>query len=202
MCTLVTLPGARSGLPVLFAGQDAVMTIGGRAGAQLETIGRLHALLSEQGIDYWLFGGWAVDFHAGRVSRDHADVDVAVWRSDLEHVRDLLEADGWIHAPEPGEEGYTGYERGEVRVELAFLARDEAGTVYTPLQDGRGEWPDGSFGEAVAELNGVQARVVGLASLIEDKSGPRDDPTTAAKDGADVALLTLLSAGRDRPSSE
>jgi hypothetical protein len=27
---------------------------------------------------YWLFGGWAVDFHAGRVTRDHADIDLAV----------------------------------------------------------------------------------------------------------------------------
>jgi Aminoglycoside-2''-adenylyltransferase len=172
------------------------MTTPGRTGAQLATIGWLHTLLSEQGIDYWLFGGWAVDFHAGRVTRDHEDVDVAVWRSDLDRVTGLLEAHGWAHAPEPGEDGYTGYEREAVRLELAFLARNEAGTVYTPLTDGRGHWPAGSFGDAVAEVNGVRARVVSLASLIEDKSGlvpgGRDQAATA-KDQADVALLTSLS---------
>jgi hypothetical protein len=169
------------------------MTTGAKArAAQLETIGWLHTLLGEQGLEYWLFGGWAVDFHAGRVTRDHEDVDLAVWQSDVDRVRGLLEAHGWTHAPEPGEEGYTGYERGGVRVELTFLARDGAGAIYTPLTDGRGDWPHGSFGKDTAQLDGVQARVVALASLIEDKSGPRDDPATAEKDQADVALLTSL----------
>jgi len=168
------------------------MTTAGTARAQLETIGWLHTVLGEQGIDYWLFGGWAVDFHVGRVTRDHSGVDLAIWRSDLDLVSGLLEAHGWAHAPEPGEQGYTGYEREEVRVELAFLARDEAGTVYTPLLDGQGDWPAGSFGDAIAEVNGVHAHVVGLASLIEDKSGARHDPDLSAKDQADVALLTAL----------
>jgi hypothetical protein len=100
-----------------------------------------------------------------------------------------------VHAPEPGEDGYTGYERRGIRLELAFLARDEAGTEYTPLAKGRGDWPVGSFGDDRADLDGVLARLVGLMSLIEDKSGPRPDPAAAAKDLADVALLTSLGPG-------
>jgi hypothetical protein len=165
---------------------------GRRAAAQLETIGWLDRLFAEQGIAYWLFGGWAVDFHAGRVTRHHEDIDLAIWKSDLDHVSELLDAHEWSHAPEPGEAGYTGYERGDIRVELAFLASDQAGTIYTPLTDERGEWPAGSFGDDQAEIGGVRARVVGLASLIEDKSGPRHDPAVTAKDRADVAVLTSL----------
>ena len=108
----------------------------------------------------------------------------------------LLEARGWVHAPEPGEDGYTGYERRDIRLELAFLACDEAGTVYTPLVEGRGNWPAGSFGDTQAEVDGVRARVVGLASLIEDKSGPRHHPAVLAKDRADVALLTSLRGSK------
>ena len=162
----------------------------------LRTIGRLHTLLSREGVDYWLFGGWAVDFHVGRVTRDHEDIDLAIWRSDLDHVAELLLQDGWVHAPVPGEEGYTGYEREGVRLELAFLAPDEDGTVYTPLADGRGSWPPGSFGSEQGEVDGVTARVVGLASLIEDKSAPREDPAVAAKDRSDVALLSSLRRRR------
>jgi hypothetical protein len=174
---------------------DVVSTAAGPE-AQLSVIGRLHALLGEQGIDYWLFGGWAVDFHAGRVTRTHADVDLAVWQVDLDRIRGLLEAEGWLHAPEPGEDGYTGYERHGTRLELAFLARDgDAGSVYTPLTAGRGEWPAGSFGQDMAELRGVRACVVGLGSLIEDKSGPRLDPAVAAKDRADVEVLTSGAGG-------
>jgi hypothetical protein len=130
------------------------------------------------------------------VTRTHGDVDLAVWQSDLDRVSGLLEANGWAHAPEPGEQGYTGYERGDVRVELAFLAQNDTGTIYTPLGDGQGDWPAGSFADDIAEVNGVHARVVGLASLIEDKSGVRDDSAATAKDQADVALLTSLSQNR------
>ena len=165
------------------------------ARAQLGTIAWLDAQFAGQGIDYWLFGGWAVDFHAGRVTRDHADVDVAVWAADLDRIGTLLEAEGWAHAPEPQEDGYTGYERDDTRLELAFLARDEGGTIHTPLGEGRGDWPTGSFGDAQAEVDGVVARVVGLTSLVEDKSGPRLDPGVASKDRADVASLTSRHAG-------
>lgn len=170
------------------------MTTGGRAAAQLQTMSWMHTLFAGQDIDYWLFGGWAVDFHAGRVTRDHEDVDVAVWYADLDRIRMLLEAQGWVHSPERGEDGYTGFERRSIRLELAFLARDESGAVYTPLVEGRGDWPSGSFGDTQAELYGVRARIVGLAPLIEDKSGPRDDPTVLSKDRADVALLNHLGA--------
>jgi aminoglycoside-2''-adenylyltransferase len=170
----------------------SAMSTGAGAAAQLRTIGWLHALFAEQGIDYWLFGGWAVDFHADRVTRDHADIDVAVWAADLNRIGPLLEAEGWTHAPEPEEDGYTGYERGDLRLELALLAQDAGGTIHTPLGEGRGDWPTGSFGDAQAGVEGVVARVVGLMSLVEDKSGPRLDPAVAAKDRADVAVLTSL----------
>jgi hypothetical protein len=166
-----------------------------RTAAQLQTISRLHVLLSAHDIDYWLFGGWAVDFHAGRVTREHDDVDVAVWQADLDRIRVLLEGEGWLRAAQLGEDGYTAYERLEVRLELAFLTRDEEGSIYTPLAEGRGEWPSGSFGDAQAALGVVQARVVSRAALIEDKSGTRRDPAVLAKDRADVALLTGLLAG-------
>ena len=129
------------------------------------------------------------------MTRDHEDVDVAVWQSDLGRLRAVLELNGWVHAPQPGEDGYTGFERAGVRVEVAFLDRDEGGTVYTPVTQGRAAWPSGSFGDVVGRVDGVQARVVGLAPLIEDKSGPRDDAAVAAKDRADVALLNRLPAG-------
>ena len=65
-----------------------------------------------------------------------------------------------------------------------------------PIRHSRraGDWPSGSFGDTQAELDGVRARIVGLASLIEDKAGPRDDAAVHAKDRADVAVLTSLPA--------
>jgi hypothetical protein len=160
---------------------------------QLAAFARIHELLSEHGIDYWLFGGWAVDFHAGSVTRPHADLDLAVWQKDLERIAELLAEKGWKHAPEPGEDGCTGYERGGVRVELAFLARGATGEVYTPLRNGRAAWPDEAFEDDVGELRGVRARVMSLRALKADKSGAHADPVVAAKDRGDMATLSRLT---------
>ena len=55
------------------------------------------------GIDYWLFGGWAVDFYAAFVTRAHDDLDMAVWLDDLPRIAELLHDDGWRHARRGGE---------------------------------------------------------------------------------------------------
>jgi hypothetical protein len=159
------------------------------APGQLAAIGRLHEQLVRQGVEYWLFGGWAVDFHVGRITRPHADIDVAIWRRDLEQVDQLLRHDGWTRVPQPGEDGYTVYRSGPHRLDLAFLARDDDGVVFTPLEEGRGTWSDGAFGRDQMELDGTRARVVTAASLLADKSERRDDPSAARKDRADVAAL-------------
>ena len=156
---------------------------------QLTALAQLDQLFERHEVAYWLFGGWAVDFHVGRVTRGHEDIDIAVWLDDRERVSILLLECAWAHRPTPGEDGHTAYERNGIRLEVAFLARDERGHVYTPLRDGRGDWPAGSFGDEVAQLRGVRARVVGRESLIADKSSIRPDAVTAAKDRADVESL-------------
>ncbi len=87
---------------------------GNTAADQLGALVELDALLSEHRIRYWLFGGWAVDFHLGRVTRAHSDLDIAVEWRHAEPVASLLAEYGWVHAPEPDEDGYTHYARGSV----------------------------------------------------------------------------------------
>ena len=159
---------------------------------QLGALADLHRVFESDGIEYWLFGGWAVDFHAGAVTRPHADVDLAVWLADYPRIAEVLRGNGWMHAPGHEDDGSTAYERGAARVELAFLARDDGGSVYTPLRAGRANWADGAFDTDVAELCGVRARVISLASLRIEKSQPQDDPVAAAKDRADLATLASL----------
>jgi len=160
---------------------------------QLAALAQVHELLKRERLDYWLFGGWAVDFHAGSVTRPHDDLDIAVWMKDHDRIAALLVAEGWKHAPKKDEDGYTGYERDAVRLELAFLNRGEDGRVYTPLQEGRAEWPDDTFEDDVAELRGVRARVISLNALKADKAQRREDPIVATKDRADSATLSHLS---------
>ncbi|HTB60694.1 MAG TPA: nucleotidyltransferase family protein [Polyangia bacterium] len=99
---------------------------------QLAVLARLHDLFERQGIAYWLFGGWAVDFHLRAVTRAHDDIDLAVWRRDLAAIAALLEKDGWTSAVSGAEDGYTTYQRDDIQLDLAFLERDDDGAVYTP----------------------------------------------------------------------
>jgi aminoglycoside-2''-adenylyltransferase len=161
---------------------------------QLSALARVGDLFGEAGIAYWLFGGWAVDFYAGSVTRPHDDLDMAVWLKDLPRIAELLEDDGWRHAPFDDEDGGTGYEREAVRLELTYLVRDGDGRIFTPLRHGRAAWPEDALANDVGELRGVRARLVGLAPLMRGKSSPRDDPEEAVKDRADFEHLARLGA--------
>jgi len=114
------------------------MTTRSTANAQLTALAELDQLLSHEAIPYWVFGGWAVDFHVGELTRAHADIDIAVWAEDSSRIATLLATARWRHAPDPDDDGYTCYRRGLVRLEIAFLARDVAGVIYTPTRAGRG----------------------------------------------------------------
>ena len=159
---------------------------------QLAALGHVDHLLRAADIEYWLFGGWAVDFHAGRITRPHFDVDIAVWKDDVERIASILEAAGWRHASDPDEDGGTGYERDGVRLELTYLVRKEDGSVVTPLRALEAEWPDAAFGVDERELEGVRARILALPALASGKVSARDDPADAAKDRADSAVLSAL----------
>lgn len=163
------------------------------ASQQLSALARVDAHFTEADLAYWLFGGWAVDFHVGSVTRAHDDIDVAVWLDELPRIVALLEADGWRHAPHADEDGGTGYERGVVRLELTFLVRDSDGAVFTPLAQGRIPWPAGALADEVRSLNGVRARLMGLEGMTAWKSSPRDEPDDGDKDRADFARLSRLA---------
>jgi dihydrofolate reductase len=162
------------------------------AARQLGALASIDESFRRAGIDYWLFGGWAVDFYAGRITRPHFDVDVAIRLDEVPRIRALLEDAGWRHAPDPDEDGGTGYERSGVRLELTYLVRKPDGAVVIPLRASEAMWPDGAFGQDTRELRGVRARLVGLSALARGKASPRDDPADAAKDRADSVILAGL----------
>jgi Aminoglycoside-2''-adenylyltransferase len=159
---------------------------------QLSALARVNDLLGEADIAYWLFGGWAVDFYAGSVTRAHDDLDAAVWLDELPRIATLLEADGWHHAPDEDEDGGTGYEQGTVRLEFMYLVRGDDGRIFTPMRHGQVAWSEEALADDVRELNGVRARLIALAPLMRAKSTPRDDPEEAAKDRADFRELSRL----------
>ena len=162
------------------------------ASEQLSALEQAIELLDEAGIPYWLFGGWAVDFYVSAVTRPHEDVDIAVWLKDVPRLHELLVSQGWRHTPDVDDDGGTGFEYGEVRLGLTFLAQDEDGSIFIPLRDGRIDWQGEVFGDSTRNFEGVRARVVEFRWLMGAKAWPRGDAVDQAKDRADLGHLRKL----------
>lgn len=166
-----------------------------QASQQLSALAEVSDLLEKAEIAYWLFGGWAVDFYVGTVTRLHDDVDLAVWLEDASRIADLLQNHGWHHAPFEDEDGGTGYERSGVRLELTYLIRGSDGLPSIPMQSGQVVFSgEEGLADDVGELRGVRSRLIGFITLIDGKSVSRDDPEDAAKDRADFTQLSQVQA--------
>jgi hypothetical protein len=161
-----------------------------RAAQQLEAIASLNAACASAGVDYWLFGGWAVDFWVGRVTREHHDIDAAAWLRDFDTIKMVLENAGWKHTPVKGEVIGTNYTRRAAVVEFTFVELRDDGAIVIPFPDQPIVWSLESFGKHEARLEGVSARVIPLDLLRSGKQVPRQPPEEAAKDRADAESLS------------
>ena len=52
-------------------------------------------ILTASDIPWAVAGGWALDLFLGRQTREHADLDVAIWRADQHKLRESLPSD-WV----------------------------------------------------------------------------------------------------------
>ena len=111
---------------------------------QLDALSRIDGLLERAGIEYWLFGGWAVDFYVASITRAHDDVDIAVWLEDVPAIHRILEKDGWRHAPTEDADGGTQYEQGRSASASPFsfaMRRGRSSSLSrADLSPGRRSW--------------------------------------------------------------
>ena len=164
-----------------------------RASEQLEAIASLDAALGSARIEYWLFGGWAVDFWVGRVTREHDDIDAAAWRRDYDAIKRALVDTGWRHTPVENEVVGTRYTRGSAQVEFTFVEARDDGAVVIPIPEHEIVWTTEPFGEERRVLHDVGARTIPLGVLLSGKQMTRDKPDEAAKDRADVQALAVAA---------
>lgn len=157
---------------------------------QLAAIASADTALTGAGIDYWLFGGWAVDFWVGEVLRRHEDIDAFARRSDYDAIRTALESAGWQHLRKDTDVVGTRYLYGNAELELTFFDPAEDGGVVIPIPEGPVALP--MFGDERRDLGGVSARTIPLALLRGGKSAPRAHSADAAKDRADFEALARV----------
>ena len=163
---------------------------------QLELISEVSTLLTSADIEHCLMGGWALDFLLGRVTRPHDDVDLFVWATDAEKIRDLLTLNGYTYQEDYSNPDYSAFFRKhEQLIDFTFLERNEYNGIRVagPFQ----EWalPQTCFSRTSASLDGIECPVLNAAGQIHLKAELRKflpDWPERRKDIDDLALLRQM----------
>jgi lincosamide nucleotidyltransferase A/C/D/E len=146
-----------------------------------EDVVRLYDLLDAAGIAVWIDGGWSVDALLGEQTRDHADLDLAVDRSDAAELRRLLEDDGFTveHGGDRTEWAYVLSDGNEIQIDVHVFEYDDAGANVYGIA-----YPDGSL-TGFGAIGGRAVRCVAPEWMLRFKTAYEPKP----KDIQDVQSL-------------
>lgn len=92
-------------------------------------------LLRDVKVPWFVAGGWALDLFLGRATRAHSDIDIAVFRADLDAVKNALR--GWEFEENQDQHSIRSRERGKEAWQLEILVEEREGDrwVYRRNKD-------------------------------------------------------------------
>ncbi|WP_345823562.1 nucleotidyltransferase domain-containing protein [Ornithinibacillus xuwenensis] len=133
----------------------------------LEELTRFFELLDAE---FWLRGGWAVDFLLGKVTRKHSDIDIVTWIENRVRLENELLIAGYEQIPvaEPFRDRQSDFRVDNVDITFGYLAYGLDGSL---IMNGlpEWEWRADSLIPQYYWLHGKKAKVVHPKQLIEEK---------------------------------
>lgn len=166
------------------------------ASRQFRLIGELSDSLNDAGVDFWLAGGWAVDFQLGRITRPHSDIDLIVHLADRAGLGTLLKQKGIETTGIDDTGGIEWFEANGARIEVTYIEKTKDGSLVTPGYESW-PWPEGSFPEEDLTFDGITVPAMSIVGLLDVKTqwethlGERPRPHDLSDIGALEALLDL-----------
>ena len=133
---------------------------------QMRLIDEIRDALDAAGVAWWLFGGWAVDFHLGRVSREHGDIELYIWSVDAERVSKVFRGAGF--APETiayPDEAVEFTKDGQLI--CAVLLVETAEGIVIPGRWTDWPWPCDAFGGPPGGIDGLVVPLVSVEALLD-----------------------------------
>jgi len=166
---------------------------------QLALIREFTSICTAASVEFWLRGGWAMDFFLGRITREHEDIDLFVWSNDAPGLMQRLQHAGFEELSGPPPEAQRNVTKDGEELQIALLATNEQGEIVVA----GGPWagtlqpsemlvgPPGRLGDLVCPMVNPQVQVE-----IKEKFGDwRPDLPPSEKHQADIARLrTALSS--------
>ncbi|MBS3681282.1 hypothetical protein KGF86_13860 [Ornithinibacillus massiliensis] len=138
--------------------------------AQLKVLDEISTIFENLDAEFWLRGGWAIDFMLGKVTRPHSDIDIQTWITNRERLEAVLLQAGYEQVP-VGEEfrnRQSDFLKDNVVVTFGYLTYDVNGNL---IMNGLPEWVwrDDSLLPHYFQLHGIKAKVLHPKQLLEEK---------------------------------
>lgn len=172
----------------------------GSTGGQLRVIRKVIAVTQAADIPAWLFGGWGLDARAGRITREHGDIEFWVERIHADRSKAMLiEAGARALTTQPPEEACE-FIWDNVPFSTAYFDRQPDGSFSQP-QGRFSDWlfPPGSFGDEPGTLDGMPVlamSVSGMLAMKEQFPHLRNGRPWRQKDIDDIEILRGLDNRR------
>ncbi|MFC4411441.1 nucleotidyltransferase domain-containing protein [Chungangia koreensis] len=137
---------------------------------QLQVLSEVSTISKKIGIEFWLRGGWAIDFLLGKITRPHDDIDLVTWITNRERLEIELEKAGYVKAfvKEEFRDWQSDFCKENVEITLSYITRTVDGNL---IMHGLPEWiwrPD-SLHPQTFVLNQIAAQVLNPKQLLEEK---------------------------------
>jgi hypothetical protein len=121
-------------------------------------------------MEYWLRGGWAIDFLLGEVTRPHEDIDVVTWIQHRERLEATLEQAGYerIAVREQFRNRQSDFQKNGVEITFGYIIHSSDGSI---IMNELPEWiwrPESLLSERFT-LHGISAHVLHPTQLLEEK---------------------------------
>jgi hypothetical protein len=158
----------------------------------LRLIAEIVEAMREAGALWWLYGGWAMDVHAGRVTRRHSDIEFFVRVEHAEAAKAALVARGFLAPPGLYPDECQPFLRHGVEAGMWFLERRSDAANAVPGRWANWRFPVGWFDGPPGRIGDVEAPVTSIEGLLDMKETFAAHPHGAPlreKDHSDIAFL-------------
>jgi hypothetical protein len=144
------------------------MTLSKTNAIQWQLLLDIHRLFTRSNIDFWLRGGWALDFLLGDMTRTHSDIDFVTWKKHATTVKQLLSGNGYTFQRDIGAQ--MDFTKSNQDISVVYIGINPAGQVYMP-DIPEWIWLEGVLDYPPQRLNGVRCRVLSPQQLLDNKLG-------------------------------
>jgi hypothetical protein len=136
---------------------------------QLQLLADIHQLLADTRVEHWLAGGWGIDFALGKITRQHMDIDFAIWKDDWQRVEDLLLKHAFDRQNSDFPEESGRILKVECEIEFYLLQKTSNGEIIIGGRWADWPFPEGSFRTTVGLIGGVVCPVMSLQGQLDSK---------------------------------